>query len=64
MKDGGGEDYFLYRIKKPLTKSVGTSPVRDYKAWSRWFDRFGERIHLPRGCQHEPLRGHARYGDL
>jgi hypothetical protein len=32
------QDYFLYRIKDPLPKSVGKSHVRDYKAWSRWFD--------------------------
>jgi hypothetical protein len=38
MKRGGGEDYFLYRITEPLPKSVGDSHVRDYKAWSRWFD--------------------------
>jgi hypothetical protein len=38
MKKGGGEDYFLYRITEPLPKSVGESHVRDYKAWSRWFD--------------------------
>jgi hypothetical protein len=38
MKVGGGEDYFLYRIKKPLPVSVGDSNVRDYKAWARWFD--------------------------
>lgn len=50
MKDGGGEDYFLYRIKKPLTKSVGTSPVRDYKAWSRWFDRSANESTLRSGA--------------
>jgi hypothetical protein len=38
MKVGGGEDYFLYRLKRPLSKSVGSARVRDYKAWSRWFD--------------------------
>jgi hypothetical protein len=38
MKKGGGEDYFLYRLTKTLPKSVGDSRVRDYKAWSRWFD--------------------------
>jgi hypothetical protein len=38
MKRGGGEDYFLYKVKEPLPKSVGKSHVRDYKAWSRWFD--------------------------
>jgi hypothetical protein len=38
MKRGGGEDYFLYRVSEPLPKSVGESRVRDYKAWSRWFD--------------------------
>jgi hypothetical protein len=38
MKRGGGEDYFLYKIKDPLPKSVGKSHVRDYKVWSRWFD--------------------------
>lgn len=35
----GGEDYFLYRVKKGLPVSVGKSRVKDYKVWSRWFDR-------------------------
>ena len=38
MQVGGGEDYFLYKVKKGLPVSVGDSRVKDYKAWSRWFD--------------------------
>jgi hypothetical protein len=50
MNRGGGEDYFLYRVKKPLTKSVGTSPVRDYKVWSRWFDASANESTLREGA--------------
>ena len=50
MIDGGGEDYFLYRVKKNLPVSVGKSKVRDYKAWSRWFDASANQSTLRKGA--------------
>jgi len=50
MKVGGGEDYFLYNLKKRLPKSVGTSKVKDYKVWSRWFDASANESTLRRGA--------------
>jgi hypothetical protein len=50
MKVGGGEDYFLYRIKKPLPVSVGDSSIRDYKAWARWFDKSANESTLREGA--------------
>lgn len=41
------QDYFLYRLKQKLPKSVGESTkVRDYKIWGRWFDTVGRESRL------------------
>ena len=50
MKKGGGEDYFLYRVKKHMPVSVGKSNVRDYKVWSRWFDASANESTLRTGA--------------
>jgi hypothetical protein len=49
MKVGGGEDYFLHKVKHPMRPSVKKSPVRDYKVWSRWFDAQGNESTLRKG---------------
>ena len=50
MQRGGGEDYFLYKVKKNLPVSVGDSRVKDYKAWSRWFDASANESTLRKGA--------------
>ena len=41
------KDYFLYRVKKRLPKSVGkTTRVRNYQIWGRWFDSVGRQSRL------------------
>ena len=43
------DNYFKYKLKQRLPLSVGSTKVRDYKIWGRWFDDEGRQSILRKG---------------